>query len=351
MGMMENGQVESNKFLMGINTRLRDEPHFKNSLLYGLIQCVMACYQGNFNARGSKKMVAFCQVLHYLSPKIYEVFRRNICGYNPRTLRRKATQSRATSTIFDTSEALIKHHVSLWIDGLISKELLACTRPKKVWILSVAADATKIPGKVEFCEPYGVWVGGIYPHHIFPQATFDPDMFVSATLAHEIKVGLRSLLECCSNRGSCHVASISFDGLSTESEFIVNQLVSFMDGRTNYVGSVDPNHAAKSLRSQLVLGAQVCTAGNCVFDTGLFKLGLVSADLYCVRDFASDGTVLELTIPNTIDKLCAQLGKEKPKAILGTAATLYFLRMFLTSWNSDGIPCRTRVTMLWSAVM
>jgi hypothetical protein len=160
MGMMENGQVESNKFLMGIGTMLRDEPHFKNSLLYGLIQCVMARYQGNVNARGSEKMVAFCQVLHSLSPKIYEVFRKNICGYNPRTLRRKATQSRATSTIFDISEALIKHRVSLWIDGLKSKELLACTRPKKVWILSVAADATNIPGKVELCEPYGVWVGG-----------------------------------------------------------------------------------------------------------------------------------------------------------------------------------------------
>jgi hypothetical protein len=160
-----------------------------------------------------------------------------------------------------------------------------------------------------------------------------------------------SLLECCSHRGGCHVTSISFNGLSTESEFIVNQLVSSMDGRTHYVGSVDPNQAAKSLRSQLVLGAQVCTAGKCVFDTGLFKLGLVSADLYRVRDFASDGTVLELTSSNTIDKLCAQLGKEQSNAILGTAATLYFLRMFLTARNSDGIPYRTRITMLWSAVM
>jgi hypothetical protein len=71
MGVMENGQVESNKFLMGIGTMLRDEPHFKNSLLYGLIQCVMARYQGNVNARGSEKMVAFCQVLHSISPKIY----------------------------------------------------------------------------------------------------------------------------------------------------------------------------------------------------------------------------------------------------------------------------------------
>jgi hypothetical protein len=60
MGMMENGQVESKQFLMGIGTMLRDEPHFKKILLYGLIQCVMARYQGNVNARGSEKMVAFC---------------------------------------------------------------------------------------------------------------------------------------------------------------------------------------------------------------------------------------------------------------------------------------------------
>jgi hypothetical protein len=275
MGMMENGQVESNKLLMGIGTMLRDEPHFMNSLLYGLIQCVMTRYQGNVNAHGSEKMVAFCQVLHSLSSKIYEVFRKNICGYNPQTLRRKATQSRATSTIFVISEALINHRVSLWIDGLKSKELLACTIPKKIWLLSVAADATKIPGKVKLCEPYGVWVVGIYTDHIVPQAAFDPDLFVSTTLAHELKVVLiavqdvpnglspmkiiaacpqtmngksdefnRSLLECCSHRGDCHVASISFDGLSTENEFIVKQLVSFMDGRTHSVGSVDPNHTA-----------------------------------------------------------------------------------------------------------
>jgi hypothetical protein len=101
----------------------------------------------------------------------------------------------------------------------------------------------------------------------------------------------------------------------------------------------------------LVLGAHVCTAGKCVFDTGLFKLGLDSADLYRVGDFASDGTVLELTSPDTIDNLCAQLGEEQANAILGTAATLYFLQMFLTAWNFDGIPCRTIITMLWSAVM
>jgi hypothetical protein len=91
MRMMENGQVESNKFLMGIGTMLHDEPHLKNSPLFRLIQCVMARYQGNVNVRGSEKMVAFCQVLHSLSPKIYEVFQKNICGYSPRTLRRKAT--------------------------------------------------------------------------------------------------------------------------------------------------------------------------------------------------------------------------------------------------------------------
>jgi hypothetical protein len=160
----------------------------------------------------------------------------------------------------------------------------------------------------------------------------------------------RPPFEWCSHRGDCYVASISFDGLSKESEFVVNQLVSYMDGRTHYVRSVDPKCAAKSLRSNLVIGAQVCTAGRCVFYTGLFKLELVSADLYHVRDFASDGTVLELTSQNISDKLCAQLGKEQSNAILGPAAILYFLRKSLKAWNSDGIPCRTRITMLWSAV-
>jgi hypothetical protein len=47
-----------------------------------------------------------------------------------------------------------------------------------------------------------------------------------------------------------------------EREFIVTQLVSFMDGGTNYVKFVDPNHTAKYLRTQLVLAVQLCTAGT-----------------------------------------------------------------------------------------
>jgi hypothetical protein len=41
MGMMENGEVESNKFLVGIGTMILDKTHFKNSLIYGLIMCVI----------------------------------------------------------------------------------------------------------------------------------------------------------------------------------------------------------------------------------------------------------------------------------------------------------------------
>jgi hypothetical protein len=241
MGMIKSGQVEINMFLIGIGTMIRDKTHFKNSLLYGLIQCVMKRYQGNVNAQN---MVAFSQVLHSLSTKLYEISRNNMCGSNPQTLQRKGTQYLADSTVFVITEGSINHRISLWINRLKSKELLACTIPKKVWMLSVVADATKIPGKLEFCDPYGIWVRGIYPDRIVPQATFDPDLFASTTPAHETKVilvtvqevpnGLSQmkiiaaspqtkneksdeynpfLLECFSYRGGFHAASIYFDSL------------------------------------------------------------------------------------------------------------------------------------------
>jgi hypothetical protein len=36
----------------------------------------------------------------------------------------------------------------------------------KTCLVSVAADATKVVSKVEYCEPYYVWVGGVHRNHI-----------------------------------------------------------------------------------------------------------------------------------------------------------------------------------------
>jgi hypothetical protein len=46
LGLMENGQIKSSKFLMELGTLYCSEPHFRDSLLMGLIQYIMTRYKG-----------------------------------------------------------------------------------------------------------------------------------------------------------------------------------------------------------------------------------------------------------------------------------------------------------------
>jgi hypothetical protein len=89
----------------------------------------------------------------------------------------------------------------------------------------------------------------------------------------------------------------------------------------------------------LVLGAEVAMAGGCLFDTGLFRLTNVAKKIFCVQDFASNVTVIELTVPKMMALIFSLLGQEQSLSIVGTATTLYFLRMFLTAWKCDEIHC------------
>ncbi len=72
-----------------------------------------------------------------------------------------------------------------------------------------------------------------------------------------------------------------------------------MSGTTNSVVMTDCNHAAKNLRLQLVLGTNIVSGGNTIFDVGLLPLACVPANLYHVSDYTSDLLVLKLCSSNT----------------------------------------------------
>ena len=75
--------------------------------------------------------------------------------------------------------------------------------------------------------------------------------------------------------------SIAFDGVTSESQFIHNYLVSFMKGISQTVAMMDCNRATKNMRSQLVLGSTVVTGGDVFFLCG-----------YTHVDGSSEGIVL-----------------------------------------------------------
>ena len=147
--------------------------------------------------------------------------------------------------------------------------------------------------------------------------------------------------------------SIAFDGLSTETEFIRTNLIAFMKGTSNVVAMTDCNHAAKNMRSQLVLGSTIVTAGEALFDVSILRIAGVSPELYKVNDYTSDVVVLKLCGSHTIQKLIQLMenGGEDPLNVAFIAMSLYFLRMFLCAFNTLDITAEARITMLWSSLM
>ena len=130
-------------------------------------------------------------------------------------------------------------------------------------------------------------------------------------------------------------------------------MIAFMTGTINSVVMNDCNHAAKNLRSQLVLGTSIVSGGDAIFDVDVLHLVGVSQDLYRVSDYASDVLVLHLCSSDTINKLLNLFltSSEDPLNISFMAMTLYFLRAFICVYNSADLNYEARVTILWSSLM
>ena len=126
-----------------------------------------------------------------------------------------------------------------------------------------------------------------------------------------------------------------------------------MSVNSGMVTMTDCNHAAKNVRSQLILGSEVVTSGYAIFDVGILCLGGVSVDLYRVNDYASNVLILKLCSSDTINKLLNLLvtEKEDPLNIAFMAISWYFLRTFLCAYNAESINSEARVTMIWSVSM
>jgi len=126
-----------------------------------------------------------------------------------------------------------------------------------------------------------------------------------------------------------------------------------MKGSSNIVAMTDCNHAAKNMRSQLVLGSTIVMAGEALFDVSILRIAGVSPELYKVNDYTSDIVVLKLCESDTIHKLIQLMenGGEDPLNVAFMAMSLYFLRMFLCVFNTVDITAEARVTMLWSSLM
>lgn len=140
-----NGKIHNDNWLQKFHQMYIDEPVMKNTLVHALIQFTLSRYDGNVNCPAIPKLIAFFQTLHAYSPRLYNVFKQNLGGYNERTLRRMAAIQAPQIPIIDCSPDAIKNRASKWIE-----QIRDSNNPNEIIIASVMADATKVPPRGEF---------------------------------------------------------------------------------------------------------------------------------------------------------------------------------------------------------
>jgi len=139
--------------------------------------------------------------------------------------------------------------------------------------------------------------------------------------------------------------------LQSESSFVAKGLLLFLEGSSDAVHYLDPNHVAKALRNQIVLGSSLLCVGSHHVDPGLLLLAGVDLDLVRVRDFASDLSVLKLCSVETLKKLNDLVEEENAKSVAVTGITLFFLRLFVMSANATGLDKSRACHSLWCGLL
>ncbi|KAI9905778.1 hypothetical protein PsorP6_014073 [Peronosclerospora sorghi] len=187
-------------------------------------------------------------------------------------------------------------------------------------LVSLAIDATKLPPKYQLNIPYKVFVGRKFPHHMIALSGIEDTDGIERQnpfldIASEVKCAvmtvqnaspryspmkliasrpqstnectpeLNTLLESAvKSNPRVRLLSIAFDGVSSESDYVRDMLADFLNGRGDTVSVVDPNHVAKAVRSQLILGSNIVLAVEYLVDPGLLPAANVGKELYQVTD-------------------------------------------------------------------
>eukprot|EP00918_Siedleckia_nematoides_P028014 GHVU01060261.1.p1 GENE.GHVU01060261.1~~GHVU01060261.1.p1 ORF type:complete len:584 (+),score=69.11 GHVU01060261.1:139-1890(+) len=367
-----NGSDSADGFLQKFCECYRKSSHFKSGLLMGLVRAVVARIDGYVNARVSQDVIALCQAVHSKISPAYAIMKNNLFGVSERHLQRVQAQERKSCVIDQETTAA---RVEAWGQRLAAK----CEG--KV-LVSLAIDATKVAPREEISGAFKVMVGGTTPGHALP-VNENRRPVQQHDLATEIKCSLLStqqpvpgitpvclvaarpqstndvapgynakVVAAVKSCKQIRLAAVAVDGLGTESKFVFDGLLDFMRGLDDCVYFIDPNHVAKAIRSQLVLGSSIVTLGRTVVDPGLLMVAGVSQEIYTVKDFASDGLVLKLCSVETLIALQAIMPAEHAGSVVSTGLVLFCVRIFLVGVNSKGdLAAKDRASMIWFALL
>ena len=355
------------------------ESNQQNMLLNALIQSYTCKMNGRMNAPYASTLMDLCQVIRYKSASAYAFLRENMFLPSVRHLVCEDNK------MYDDKECIlsigdddIMNRLDRWSNICISNMLPS--DELKVVVVSLMYDATKVQKMYSVCPTNKIGLGKKFPNQM--ELITDASQLLKSQpedseLAHEVKCvmlagqnvpGFQSpcqllaartqgsneicdaytedIVTLVENHPRFHLLNISSDGLASERRLVKNQTIQYMEGTSNTVGLMDPNHWGKAGRSQLILGSQIKTIGGIFIDPGLLLLAKVPKEVCIVSDYSSDTKVLQLASTATFDRL-EQLENEDDEHVGALGLTLLFLRLFLNAVNSDTMPKKRRLYGIW----
>ncbi len=113
--------------------------------------------------------------------------------------------------------------------------------------------------------------------------TEGPPMKLTGALPQQSNAGSSDFNNACVDAcitSNGVLVSFAVDGAATDANYVRDMIVAFLAKETNCVAIVDPNHVAKAVRNQNVLGTSVVQAGEGLVDPGLLLAVDVPCDLF-----------------------------------------------------------------------
>ena len=158
--------------------------------------------------------------------------------------------------------------------------------------------------------------------------------------------------EACQEEGTNTIfLGVSVDGVSCDSKFARSTFLGFLLGTHDASACTDCNNNNKNERYQTAIGGLcVKTIVSVLIDAGVFKAAGIKQKLYTIKDWASDGLVLQLFSADTVPKILDLKGPQDKRSLAITLINFFFHRAYLAEVNMKYvIYTEHRVTMLWSA--
>ncbi|KAI9906910.1 hypothetical protein PsorP6_003978 [Peronosclerospora sorghi] len=297
----KKGILKPDAFITQFHFLYHSQPELRDSLLVGLAKAYVAKMSGLMKPQYAEKLIDFCQVMRLRSKAAYEILQANLLTVSVRQLQRIGSADRRTlTTAIDLDRESIIQRCKEWVSSVKGES--------ETLVVSLAIDATKVPKRLEVNATYQIRVSKISPYHAeklsegMSVKNVDVKELASES-TNELSDFNEYIVDIVTSLDDVRLVSVSCDGLASESDFIRGKLLDFLQSKSSTLGLMDMNHVAKALRSQLVLGSSLITAGANIVDPGLLLEAGIAKALVQVTDYTSDALVLRLGSLQFMDKL------------------------------------------------